>query len=47
MEKLADDLATMVRTPLEDAHVDVLRREGREWRAEPGQMLQELGKDRE
>ena len=43
METIAQDLATMVRTPLHEDHVEALKAEGRVWQAEPGDMLQELG----
>ncbi len=47
MESLAQDLATMVRTPLHDSHVAALREIGveRDWAA--GEMLQEYGKPAE
>jgi len=43
MESLAQDLSTMVRTPLHDSHVAALREIGveRDWQA--GAMLQEYG----
>ncbi len=44
MESLAQDLATMVRTPLHDSHVAALREIGVERDWEAGETLQEYGK---
>ncbi|MGR3541549.1 MAG: FAD-dependent oxidoreductase, partial [Hasllibacter sp.] len=43
MESLAADLGTMVRTPLAEAHVDALRRLGREEDVAAGGWVQRLG----
>ncbi len=43
MESLADDLTTMVRTPLADSHVAALHRIGKEVGFQPGDMVQEMG----
>ena len=44
MESLAQDLATMVRTPLHDSHVAALREIGVERDWDKGEMLQNYGK---
>ena len=43
MESLAQDLATMVRTPLHEAHVAAMRRAGEVVHYPAGHMLQKLG----
>ncbi|MEL6958579.1 MAG: FAD-dependent oxidoreductase [Pseudomonadota bacterium] len=43
METLAADLATMIRTPLQDAHVRALDRAGQRVTLQPGDTLQEMG----
>lgn len=43
MESLAQDLATMVRTPLAEAHVKALRRISEERTLQPGEWLQKIG----
>jgi thioredoxin reductase (NADPH) len=43
MESLAQDLRTMVRTPLEDEHVRAMRREGREETRSAGEWLVRFG----
>ena len=45
MESLAVDIATMTRTPLEAAHVERLRRSGRERVFQPGEMLATFGEE--
>ncbi|QBF32996.1 cyclic nucleotide-binding domain-containing thioredoxin-disulfide reductase [Thalassococcus sp. S3] len=43
MEQFAADLATMVRTPLTEAHVAAMRRVGKEVTLQPGELIQEAG----
>ncbi|MEM9432471.1 MAG: FAD-dependent oxidoreductase [Pseudomonadota bacterium] len=43
MESLAANLSEMTRTPLAQAHVDALRKAGREQRFEQGEMVAEVG----
>ncbi|UWR23360.1 FAD-dependent oxidoreductase [Sulfitobacter sp. S190] len=43
MERFAEELATMVRTPLEDAHVEAMRAQGTVKTVPAGTMLQEPG----
>ena len=43
MESLAEDLATMIRRPLTEGHVDLLRRAGRIEEIEPGSIVIRAG----